>query len=80
MKQGDLAGSLEATSDGLQASDLSRAMVAGLAAVISWNQLASHIYRVQQEAHEGNDPTVIASLSCLLQCLLDSIIPSHFAS
>jgi len=35
VKQGDLAGSLDATSEGLQASDLRRAIVAGLDAVIS---------------------------------------------
>ena len=35
MKQGDFAGSLDETSEGLQASDFSRAIVAGFEAVIS---------------------------------------------
>jgi hypothetical protein len=35
VKQGDLGGSLDATSEGLQASDFSRAMDAGFDAVIS---------------------------------------------
>lgn len=41
MKHGDFSGSLEASSDGLQASDLSRAMAAVLFAGISCRKCQS---------------------------------------
>jgi hypothetical protein len=61
VKQGDLAGSLEARSEGLHASDFKSAIVPGLAAVISWTLSSSHRQYVGK-TYEGDDPSIIAPL------------------
>lgn len=78
MKQGDFGGSLDATSEGLQASDFSKAIVAGLDAVISWESATMMIRELG--SYKSDNPPIIAPLRRLLQSFLNSVIPSHLPS
>jgi hypothetical protein len=80
VKQGDLEGSLEARSEGLQASDFSRAMVPGLAAVISCNSSAQDFKEQVWMTYKNDDPTIIASLGDLSQSILHPTLPLHLSS
>lgn len=89
MKQGDLGGSLDASSEGLHASDLRREMAPVLAAGISYDgQPCSgdghsdypFELRTRDSNYQSHNPSLVTPLRDLLHGLLYPLLPFHLSS